>query len=608
MATFLVYGQAIKHDFVGWDDGMLVYSNPAVKQMTPASIKWIFTHFDPELYIPLTFLTYQIDYAVGGGSALPFHLGNIVLHALNALLIVWFLYLISGKKWVAILCGAVFAFHPLNTEAVDWVSARKDVLSTFFFFSTLIVYLHWRDNPWPRTYVWGIVLFVLGLMAKVMVVTLPVVLVLIDLLQGRKLSKEMLLEKVWFLLPAIVFGLIALFGKTEVLASAPLKVSVLMAFKSAAFYLQKLFWPFEFSVLYPYLSKVTLLSVDFGFPIVLSILLGTLAWRMRRAWPELSFGLLFFLLTLFPTFTNVAKGSELDLYFASDRYAYVPQVGILYAFFAGLFRIVDTGKKSMLKPFLGCCAVLVIFLAALSYRQSQVWKNTETLFANVIRYYPSWSYIAHNNLGNAYRLKGEYDKAIDELQKSIEIRQHPRTLSNLGAVYRKLGQFDLAREQYDKALALSARSKEAHFGLGILYAAQHQYDQAIAEYNIAIGLDPSYEEAFSNRGVSQLAIGKLDDAIESFRHAIMANPYLAEARFNLGNTFSDEGRVDEAIATFQEAVRYVPGHIPTRINLGLLLYRQGDHDGARAQFEEILRIDPNNATAKKALQQMGRAS
>lgn len=604
-ASFLVYGQSLRHDFVGWDDGMLVYNNPAVQQITPTSVKWVFTHFDPELYIPLTFLTYQFDYAVGGGSALPFHLGNIILHTLNALLAVWALYSLSGKRWLALACGAVFLLHPLNTEAVDWVSARKDTLSTFFFLASLLLYLRWRDNPWPKTMFWSVACFALALMAKVMAVTLPVILIGLDLAQGRRLSWQLIKEKVWYLVLAVPFGLIAVAGKTEVLESSPPTTAVLMAVKSSVFYIQKLFWPFDFSVIYPFTGKIAVLSLNFGIPILVVVALAVVAFLVRRQWPELLYGLVFYVVTLVPTFSNIAKGGELDLYFASDRYAYIPQIGLLYAVFSGIGRLLESRPGVLQKTAAGVFAVLCVFCASLSYVQAQVWRNTESLFGNVIRLYPVWAFIAHNNLGNAYRLQGKYDKAIEELQKSVDIRPHPRTLSNLGAVYRKLGNFDMAMQQYEKALALSDKSPDAHFGLGIVYAQQGRYDDAIREYNRTLELSPRYEEAYSNRGAAELAQGKKDDALRSFQQALVINPFFVEARFNEANTLNDLGRTDQAIAELRKNTQMNPAHIPTRINLGLLLYNSGDKDGARAQFEAILRFDPRNATAKKALAQIG---
>lgn len=604
-ATFLIYGQSLNHDFVGWDDGMLVYDNPAVRQISPASIKWVFTHFDPELYIPATFLTYQVDYKLGGGSALPFHLGNIILHTLNALLVVGVLNFLTDKKWVALLCGLAFAIHPLHTEAVDWVSARKDVLSTFFFLLSILFYLRWRDNPWGKTLAVSVIFFAIGLMAKVMIVTLPVVLVLLDVAQGRKISKDLVMDKLWYFVPAVFFGLVAILGKTEVLQSSSLTTATLMAFKSQIFYIQKLFWPVDFSVLYPFAGKVTLVSWHFGIPVLVTALLALAAVMFRKRWPELMYGLVFYLLTLVPTFTNIAKGGELDLYFASDRYGYIPSIGLFFAIGMGLWRLLHAQSENIKRGVVGAICIVFVGLSFLSYKQAKVWKNTESLFNNVIRLYPVWSFVAHNNLGNAYRLQGRYEEAITELTQSAEIRPHPKTLSNLGAVYRKLGNYDLAMVQYTKALELSQKSKEAHFGLGLLYAAQDRPDEALREYDTAISLDPRYEEAFSNKGVVLLRLGRNDEALDAFKMAFSTNPFFAEARFNYGNTLMQLGRTDEAIAAFYDNTQVAPAHIPTRINLGLLLYKSGDTDAARRQFKSILQYDPENATAKKALSQMG---
>jgi len=138
--TFALYGSSLSNSFVRWDDGMLIYENPAIREITPSTLKTVFTSYDPELYIPLTFMSYQVDYALGGTNPTIYHAQNLFWHTLNALLVAGFILLLSRRKWIALLCGVLFAIHPLHTEAVAWASARKDVLSTFFFLVSLISY------------------------------------------------------------------------------------------------------------------------------------------------------------------------------------------------------------------------------------------------------------------------------------------------------------------------------------------------------------------------------------------------------------------------------------------------------------------------------------
>lgn len=613
--TGILYGHSLGSDFVRWDDGMLVYENPAIREISPASLQHIFSTYDPELYIPLTFFTYQLDFQIGGQNPFIYHFDNFVLHTLNALFVAWLVFLIARRKWLALACGLLFAVHPLHTEAVEWVSARKDVLSSFFFLGTLISYLYWRERGGKTIYLLSLALFTLGLLSKVMVITLPVVLFLLDWREGRRWSMALLTEKVPYLLLAGIFGVIGVFGKTGVLHSSTLGSKVLMACKSAVFYLQQMVLPWHFSLLYPYTKPITLASPDFLLPIgVLLVIACLLLWQRR--WRDLPFGIAFYLVTVAPTFLNFAKGGEMDVYFASDRYAYIPSIGIFYVLLCLLWRITGADRTeedgrldTMQRTALGVSAVVVVFCGAVAFRQSFVWRNTETLFQNVIRYYPESSYVAHNNIGNVYRLQGQNAKAIAEYQAALKIRPQAKTYSNLGSAYRKTGQTDLAMQQFEKALALDPESKEAHFGLGIIYAdAPETYAKAEAEYRRAVAIDPQYEEAYTNLGSLQFAEGKTDEAVASYRKALGINPYFVEAHYNLAVALSEKKDVDGAITEYQQVARLAPAFIPAHLNLGLLLYNRGDHDAGRAQFEAVLRIDPANKTARSALAQMDAAS
>lgn len=616
--TFAIYGHSLGSEFVRWDDGMLVYENPAIREISPASLKHIFTTYDPELYIPLTFLTYQIDYQIAGQQPFLYHLDNLLLHTLNALLTAWFLYLLSKKKWIALACGLLFAVHPLHTEAVEWVSARKDVLSTFFFLLTLISCLYWRENRERRTFVASLVFYILGLLSKVMVITLPVVLLLIDLRDGKKWSPRLLTEKAPYLGLAAVFGIIGVFGKTGVIGSSTFGAKVLMACKSAVFYIQQIVFPLHFSLLYPYTKAITFASPDFFVPVLALLALAGLAWASLRWSRDILFGLLFYLVTVAPTFLNFAKGGELDVYFASDRYAYIPSIGIFFAIACALHFVVrllisrspfeetnNEQTKNETRIFWAIVGGLIMVCSFLSYRQSFVWRDTQSLFENVIRYYPESSYVAHNNLGNVYRLDGDAARAIDEYRQAIKIRPNAKTLSNLGAVYRRGKQYDLALQQYEQALKLDPQSKEAHFGLGIVLAAQGKLSDAEAEYGKAIAIDPAYEEAYTNRGSLFVAEGRLSEAIANERKAIAINGYFPDAHYNLAVALAQADQKNDAIGEYRIVLRMVPGYTPARINLAILLFEAGETAEAQAQFEAVLRYDPGNRAATSALRQIG---
>lgn len=603
----IVYGSALQNGFVRWDDGLLIYENAAVRTFSLRSLYWIFTNYDPELYIPLTFLSYQLDYLIGGTDPFVYHLHSLILHTLNALLVTWLFFLLFKHRVIALIAGLLFLVHPLHTEAFAWASGRKDVLSALWFLLSIICYLYAHDRASRRLFIASALFFALSLMSKVMTATLPLILLLLDVRMGRTKDQSMLIDKIPYIGLSIFFGIIALFGKTQVIATTSLLEKILMAFKSAAFYIEKLFVPTDLSVLYPFIGDITIASPAFYIPVLAIVALLVVAIVLRRIIPDVLYGLIFFFITVAPTFINFAKG-DLDLYFASDRYAYVPSVGILMGVMGVTVWMMDRRRDVPTGRLYGygigvVAAIPIVVLAWMAHAQSLVWKNTETLFTNVLNHYPS-SYVAHANLGNAYRRDDDLESAIKEFEAALAIKPHARTYSNLGAVYRKQGNYSLAQEQYDKALAIDGNSKEAYLGLGLLRDETGQLDEAQAAYERAITIDPSYEEAYVNLGVLQDRRGQYEQAYQTLQKAIAINALLPDALYNLAVIATRLQQYDEAIEAYERTIDLSPMAIAARINLGLLYAQQGERERSIAQFRTILRIDPDNRAARSALEQL----
>ncbi len=652
----LVYGKAVlQSEFVRWDDGMLVYENPAIREISPATIAHIFSTYDPELYIPITFLSYQIDYQIGGIHPLQYHLTNFLFHTMNALLVAWFVTLLFRKKQHApgdgragnfyrglgIFCGLLFLVHPLHTEGIMWVSGRKDLLSTFFLLLTLIYWMRCRAHPVRRWYLMAVGFFALALMSKVMAITLPVILLLMDWRDGRcngwihwrsdgrstgsplRHIREIFVEKIPFFALAVIFGLIGIGGKTKTVASSSTMEKILMAGKSSMFYLRKILWPDNFSLLYPYHHDVVITSPDFYVPIlvwagILIFIIGGLYFAARdgragSAVRDFTFGIALYVITVAPTFLNFTKGGDLDVYFASDRYAYVPSIGVFIAIIALTRWVIEktgatagdpSGRPYVRRGMITVVACIVIALGIRSYVQSQVWRTTYTLLTNVLVHYPE-SHVAHNNIGNAWRLEGRLDDAIGEFEKALAIRPHAKIYANLGAVYRKQGKITEALDTYGKGIALNPHSREIYMGRALVWIDQKDYVRAEQDLLRAMQEDPTYLEAHINLGATYAYAGNMPKAIEQYRIAIALNPFYADVRFNMGVALQSTGDIEGAMAQYERAVHLAPRSIAPHINYGILLYKTGDVEGARQQFEEILNIDPENATARGALRQIG---
>lgn len=607
--TFLVYGNSLGNSFVRWDDSMLIYENPIVREISFATLRQAFTTYDPELYVPLTFLSYQIDHAIGGMHPFMFHFTNLVLHTANAILVFVLMRILLKARdpWVPLFIGLLFALHPLHTEAVAWASGRKDVLSTFFSLASIVFYLHWREKGGRGRYWGSVFLYLCGLLSKVMVLTLPVVLLLLDLFQGRRIDRRTLVEKVPYVLLSVALGIVGLIGKQSALSASTFWEKMLMAPKSVVFYLQKMVWPQGLSVLYPYTGTVQIRSADFAFPLVLFLFLVSVAIWLWFRWRRASIGLCFFLITVVPTFLNFAKGGDMDRYFASDRYAYVPSIGILL-FFGVVFCAISERVRwtAMFRWTARILAVLCILV--LGYRanaQARLWGNTELLLQNVLMLYGDSSHVAHNNMGNVYRLRGDLPRALEEYKKALTIRPHSKTLANLGATYRRLHQYPQATEAYQKALELNPKNPEVHVGLGLVAFEMGKLEEARQAFTEAIADDPRSEEAYVNLGAVTMREGKIDEAIMHYQKALEANPYFTQAHYNLAVALSAEKRGEEAMKEYEAALQGDPSLLAARINLGILYYNTGRHDDALAQFRAVLQQDPGNSAAREALRQMG---
>lgn len=598
-SVFLVYGSTFGHEFVTWDDMGLIKENPHVREMTLATVKHVFSSYDPELYIPLTFLTYQVDYVLGGGSPVPFHLTNIVLHALNALLVMWLLYLLLGNGIIALGLGLLFALHPLNTEAVAWMSARKDTLSTFFFLIALIANLLFDERKDARMYMTSLLAFLLGLLAKVMIVMLPVVLILLDLLRGRPITKRSLIEKVPFFALSVIFGIIALFGKKEILVSSTLWQKILMAGKSTAFYLEKFVLPSGLSVMYPYGKTIKTFSVDFLLPLAITLLLiAAIVWFRKRK-RAVSVGLAWFLLTLVPTFTNFAKGGE--IYVASDRYAYVPMIGLLIAIGAiasgWLAQSRGVREYASKQRSLGAVTIFVLILFAWrSSVQASTWKTSEALYKNVLRSYPA-AQAAHNNLGMEYLLQGKPNDALKQFDLALAIRSDHRTKVNRASALLRKGMVDAAMKEYEEVARLAPDLPDGHYGMGNIHRSSGRLGEAVMQYERALAADPTYTNALNNLGAVYIQLQDWDKAIATLQRSIELHPEFAASYYNLAGAYERSGMKAEAEAAYREAIRLEPEDPDALATLATLVYDRGDIDASAKLLMRALAIRDNNPIA-----------
>ena len=574
---FLLYGRTLSYAFVELDDPLLILENAAVQSFSWVHLKTIFTTYDPELYIPLTFLSYQFDIAIGGLHPFLIHLHNLLQHILNTGLFGVLAYMLLKSRSVALFAALLFLVHPIHVEAVVWATGRKDLLSTTLFLLSLLTYIRYARHGWqhhgepegsaaPVWYFLSIICFLFGLLSKVSIISLPVVLFLIDWLEGRKITRRSILEKIPYFALALIFGIIALFGKIDA-PDLPLLTRILVSAKSFIFSMEKIVIPTGLSPMYAYAGSISLRSGDFLLSLLLVIAVISAAYMVRKRWKICAFSVAFTMITFLPSFGNLIKNG--DYYLTADRYAYIPSMG-LFMIVAFLLMQAEKRISSLARRGTLFIAILfLLFLSILSYKQSTVWSDSETLSRYVTQISPN-ARLGHLWYGNALRDAGKIDEALAEYNVALSFK-------------------DDAQVYYDRALA---------------YELNGETDAAVADHEKALELSPAYALAHINLGRLLYQRGEKEDARKHFVAAAEESPYLAMPFYNLGVLEGERKQFDRAAEFYRQALGRDPDLHDARANLAIALLELGKTAEAMDQLKETLRRDPPNATARGVLQEL----
>ena len=604
VASFAVYAPVRHFDFVDFDDLEYVRDNPHVRAgLTPGSLAWALTSTDSANWFPLTRLSHMLDAQLFGMRPGPHHLGSVLFHALAALCLFAFLRRATRARWPSAFVALLFALHPLHVESVAWVAERKDVLCALFWFLALWAYVRYAERPGVGRYLLVLLPFCLGLLSKPMIVTLPLVLLLLDVWPlGRRPA---LREKLpFFALSAA--GAIATYlaqrgsGAVQALAAFPFGLRVENALVSYVVYAAKMFWPTRLAVFYPFPSHIPLWQAGLAAALLAGV--SILVLRSLRSCPYLATGWLWYLVTLAPVIGLVQVGAQAR----ADRYMYVPMVGL--SIMLGWGAADWLRRAPRFRPALAVAAVAAcLSTAVLAAAQVQHWKDSQALFGHALAV-TDGNYLAHHNLGVALaEMPGRLPYAIAHYRAALAIRpDSARVHTDLGSALAKLpGGLSEAAGEYREALRLSPDSAIPHNNLGnALARIPNRLPEAIAEYQAALRIDPDYAEAHNNLGFALAQVpGRLPDAIREYREALRIRPDYAEAHANLAAALSaSPANLPEAVTEYQAALRIRPDLADLHYNLALTLSKMdGRAPDAISHFEEALRIEPDYAEAHNNL-------
>ena len=601
--TFAIYAQVLGHQFITLDDPTYIQENPMVNRgVTLAGLAWAFTTFHVANWHPLTWISHMIDCQLFGMNAGRHLLVNALIHVANTLLVFWFLLRTTHARWPSALVAALFALHPLHVESVACASERKDTLSTFFGLLSLIAYVRYTEAPSIKRYTWVAVTLALGLLAKPMLVTMPLVMLLLDYWPLRRFSGDHTRPRVLFLAPRRkrsnargapasdtlgggaerstrgarapqtarlliekipLFALVAASatitfiaqshgGAVRTLMHAPITFRLSNALVSYAKYLLLAFWPHDLAVYYP-LAPTGIQAWQIIGAAFLLIGITALCFSQRRNRPYLIVGWLWFLGTLVPVIGLVQVGGQT----MADRYFYIPSIGL---FIALVFGLADLARSWRVPPSLsaGIAGGVLLIFAILTNAQIQLWHDSFTLFEHTLAVTPPNLRIEHN-LGVALGASDRYDEAATHFAKALQIDVNFYDgLVAMGVTRAHQGRLQEAIGYFQAAIRSQPDAPKARVQLAHALWNEKRDEEALAEMDRASQLAPGDADIRADFGLALALVGKLPEAIEQLHEALRLNPNSAEAHNNLGLTLLASGKARESIPEFEVALRLKP--------------------------------------------------
>jgi protein O-mannosyl-transferase len=570
VATFAIYSPVIAHPFINYDDRDYVTENQHVQAgLSMQTLAWAFTSTDQANWHPLTWLSHAMDCEIYGLNPHGHHLTSVLIHTTNVLLLFLLLQWATGATGASAMVAALFALHPFNVESVAWIAERKNLLSTFFFLLALAAYGWYARQPSLRRYAGLAGLFALGLAAKPMVITLPLVLLLLDYWPLARIKgwatqssafpvpqvpwTRLLLEKVPLLALSAASAAIAVFAQRsgnafESLGHIPLHLRIENAIYAYAKYVVKIFWPINMALIYPHpLDKLTFFQV--GLFAIFLIVVSLLVWQSRKQRPYAITGWLWFLGTLVPVIGLVQVGPQ----GMADRYAYIPAIGIFVLLVWGFkdWASSKPGISAWLKPI---AVVVLAFLAILTFRQIGYWRSSEELWTHTLK-------VTEDNF-----------MADDMLGSVLVQERRPEAL-----------------QYFEAAARIAPWDPASHQAVGAALQDRGDLQGAIRAYQVVLhAKDPKIlAYTYANLGVIYRELGNNAAAHLSSEQALRSDP----------------GVVHQMIQQLSGMVQARPA-APGYLRLGLLLEGAGEAAQARSAYERALELDPGFAPARRALQSL----
>jgi tetratricopeptide (TPR) repeat protein len=574
LLTFAAFSPALWNDFVHWDDHVNIIRNRHYRGLGPAQLKWMFSTVLMGHWIPVTWLTFGLDYTLWGMKPLGYHLTSVLLHALDVALmyLVALRLLRAARTWPdrvqhagAAVAALFFGLHPLRAESVAWVTERRDVLSMAFFLLSVLLYLRAQDDPTSRrrSIVFSLVSFALGLASKSMIMTLPAVLVILDVYPLRRIrfergcwptTRAVLLEKVPYAVLGVIGAALGYYGQqanhyfTSLDRYAwPARLAIVGA--STFFYVWKTLLPIGLSPMYELPVHVGLLDMRFGAPWLAVGALTAMAVILRRRYPAILAGWACYLVMLAPVSGVAHAGYQL----ASDRYTYLPSLAfsmLVGAAFGGLLAYRGAARPAFVRSATGAIGALIATLGVLSWHQVQVWRDTGTLWTYAIESEPTCA-VCHANLGVWLNNNSHHEGAVHHLGTALALRPDrtgPHLYMGMALVNAQRPQDGITH--FEKRLAERPRDVDTLVALGVALIRQERYEEGRATLVRALEVNMKDATARLNYATAVAYLGRRDEAFAEHRRAIddATDDEVARAHYAYASTLVKFGDLNGARA------------------------------------------------------------
>ncbi len=629
--TFIAYIPAVSSGFI-WDDDAHVFANPHLFE--EAGLWRIWFTGESQQYYPLVYSSFWLEWRLWGANPLGYHLVNVAIHSVNAILVALVLLRLRVPgAWAAAL---IFALHPVNVESVAWVSERKNVLSGFFYLASFLSFLNFEDGKGRvKWYFFAFLLFLSALLSKTVTCSLPAAVMIAAWMRSR-LDWKYALRLIPFFATGLVMGLVTVWWEVNQVGAKGGEWAItsfermLLPARSLWFYAGKLFLPYKLTFIYPRFELDPAELWQWLFPVALIAVFISLWFLRGRITRGPVAAVAFFSVTLFPAI------GFFDVYpfrysFVADHFQYLASIGLI----ALACGVAAAFLKESRVLAVGIVAVVCIIFGILTWQQGHIYKDEDTLWRAVLQNNPS-AWIAHNNLGEAANSDGRVTEALEYYEKAVEIWPYAYELHhNLGSSYLKTGDFKKGETHLRKALSLrpglaetkaelslllsetgrfkeafsegstaiymSPESAEIHNSFGMTLVNMGRFEEAKGEFTEAVRLRATFVEAINNTGVALSGLGRDREALTYFKRAIEINPRYAEAYYNAGVTLGMTGKPNEAMDHYMETLRLDPAHFKAQSSIGNLHFMNGNFTGAAESYRKALEINPGFTDAKRNL-------